>query len=567
MRTLVTVCLAAGLLLVMGHAAVVKAETPTFAYQTYIPGYYLGHGNDMVVDATGNAYVIASYYQDEHHLDILVVKLDAEGTPVWTLPIVGDELEHDFAEDIALDADGNVWMTGWTSSESFPIVNGMDSTLTGFVDAFITELDPDDGTILYSTFLGGDYTERGYGIAFNDAGEIFVVGQTGSTDFPTTDDAYQDHPGAPLYVYSDCFITKLSPDGREILYSTYFGGYKEDAAENLGLDPDGNIIISGTTTSDDFPLVNSIQSDPDRMFISKLSADGSTLLFSTYLGGDDIDYLRAMAVDSEGFVYITGETRSIDFPATAGAFQENFVGEILGCEEFFPSTYVNCFDAYVTKLATDGSGVVYGTFLGGDINDNGTNIVVDDAGRAYTVGFTGSSDYLGTGNLYAAIFTTKLSSSGGELEYALTKQSPSAGSGHGIALDPAGGVYITGAVGVPYDIYVAKLDGVGFAGVDREPGETSGRLSLEVTASNPFTTSTSFAYSLPAGAIAPLRLTVHDARGRAVKTLVDRVQAPGTYSVAWDGTDQAGRRVASGVYFCRVEWNGQSDARRIVLLK
>jgi hypothetical protein len=567
MKRLRAMSIAVTFILALGAACTGRAAAPAIEYQTSIPGYYLGNGDDIVADSEGNAYVIASWYEDHQHLDILVVKLDPEGSPVWTLPITGDPLQHDYASDITLDSSENVWITGYTASESFPLVNALDDSLTGFTEAFIMKLDPDNGTILYSTYLGGDYSERGYGITIDDAGEIYVVGSTGSTDFPTTPDAYQDHPSAPLYIYTDAFITKLSPQGDEILYSTYFGGFKDDYARNVRLDGAGNIIISGQTGADDFPLVNPIQTAPDGIFVSKLSADGSTLLFSTYLGGEDSETLRKMDVDAGGFVYITGQTRSIDYPATPGAFQDVFVGEILGCEEGFPAIDVNCFDGFLTKLATDGSEIVYSTFIRGSTNDRGSDVIVDNAGRAHVVGYTASADFLGTGNSTASIFVTELTADGGDINYALTRQSPGAGAGHGIALDGANDVFVTGVVGIPYKIYIAKLGGDETAGITREETDALGALHLGPAVPNPFNETTRVSYSLPSGGASPVSLRVHDARGRLVRTLFTGLKGPGTYSVAWDGTDNSGGPVASGVYFYRLEWNGRGDTRRVVVLK
>ncbi len=432
---------------------------PAFVYETIIPGYWLSRGLDMTVDADGNSYVIASWYQDHQHLDILVIKLDADGTPLWTLPIVGDPLEHDYPTDITLDNSNNVWVTGWTSSESFPIVDGFDDTLTGFVEVFIMKLDPADGSILYSTFLGGDYADRGEGITIGESGEVYVVGTTGSTDFPTTPDAYQSEPSAPLYIYTDAFITKLSPDGRTILYSTYFGGFKDDWAQNVALDPDNNIVFSGKTNADDFPLENPLMSDPNSIFISKLSADGSTLMFSTYFGGEDLDGLGGMAIDSENYVYITGSTRSIDFPTTPGAFQEDFVGEVLGCETVFPPTYYNCEDVFVTKLGTEGDGLVYSTFLAGSDIDHGRDIAVDDQGRAHVVGYTYSPDFPPDGGpgSGADIFLSRLDPGGSGLDFTILVDSSTPGAGHGAAVDNEGGVYLTAAKNAPADIYIAKI--------------------------------------------------------------------------------------------------------------
>ncbi len=557
--------------LLLGLVALPSAEAtePTFAYETMIDGYYLSHGKEAVVDEVGNAYVIASWYSDQQHLDILVIKLDPAGDPVWTVPIVGEELEHDSAADIALDSEGNLWITGWTSSDNFPTTpDALYPTQIHFQDAFLMKMDPEDGAILYCTYLGGDYTDRGAGITLNEANEIYVVGVTGSTDYPTTPDAYQGEPSAPLYAFTDAFITKFSPDGRTILYSTYFGGYEDDWAENVDLDQGQNIVVSGRTRSDDFPLINPIQSTPNTIFVSQLSADGSTLQFSTYLGGDDVDAVTSMAVDGEDYVYLTGYTRSIDFPTTPGSFQDTFIGEILGCEEGFPPVDVNCSDGFVVKMATDGTGMVYGTFLGGLLPDQGRAIAVDETGSAHVAGYTVSADFLGTGNVYASIFVAKLNPSGSELEFALTKQSSSANAGHGLALDASNDVYFAGAVHAPADIYIAKLftqpASVGSLG-DMDGGRG---LRLAPCTPNPFASAARIAYAIPstAGASA-VKLTVHDASGRLVRTLVEGTREPGVHSATWDGTDHAGQQVSTGVYLYNLRWNGEARSRRVLLLR
>jgi hypothetical protein len=446
-----------GIILVLAFAAPSFAEDPVPVYETTISGYYLASGQGVVVDNDGNAYVIGKEYEDHTHLDILIVKLDPGGNLIWTRLIVGDERQHDYATDLALDSENNVWVTGWTSSESFPVTpNALDNTLTGFTDVFLLKLSSEDGEILYGTFLGGDYDDRGESIAINDAGEIYLSGYTKSTDFPTVN-AYQDHPSAPLYVYQDAFITKLTAAGDSILYSTYFGGYKNDVAENIALDSQGNIIIAGQTNADDFPLVNPIQSEPNGLFVSKLSPDGSTLEFSTYLGGEDSDRLGGMVIDSDDNVYLAGSTRSINFPTTRGAYQEEFVGEILGCEIPFGGRY-NCDDVFATKLDTDGGGLLYSTYLGGSHIEECRDIAVDDRGRAHVVGYTNSMDFPPNGiDFSAEIFVSRFSATGSNLDYSYTVNSGSANAGHGVALDHSGNVYFTGAINVPADLYVSKL--------------------------------------------------------------------------------------------------------------
>jgi hypothetical protein len=553
------------LLAVAGLALTAQAEVPDYLYETYLDGYYLSRGKDLVVDEAGNAYVIASWYENQVKLDILIFKLDPEGTLVWTLPIVGDSGAHDSANDIALGPDGAVWVVGWTDSESFPTTpDALDDTLTGFRDAVIMKLDPDDGTILYSTLLGGDYTERGQGICVMDDGTVLVVGSTGSTDFPTTPGAYQEEPNAPLYIYTDAFITKLSADGGTILYSSHFGGFEDDGAIGADCDSEGNIVLAGYTYSDDIPLMNPIQSMPDYIFAAKLSSDLSTLGFGTYLGGADSDRLIGMAVGPDDHIYLVGVTRSINFPTTPGSFQEDFVGEILGCEEGFPSHDVNCDDGFLVKMATDGGGLAYSTYVGGVNHDFTSDVVVDDNGCAYVSGYTSSPSFLDGDNFSSGLFATKFNPEGNGIAWVVTKESGSANAGHGIAIDATLDVYFTGAVNVPADIYVAKLDASTETAV---PGGSSppgiGRLAPNYP--NPFNPSTTITFDLDHAQT--VKVTVLDIAGKRVATLEDGILASGRHEVVWHGTDDAGRTLPSGSYFVRVDSEDGTRTRKVTMIK
>ncbi|MHC5009230.1 MAG: SBBP repeat-containing protein, partial [Planctomycetota bacterium] len=445
----------------------------SLVYETTVTGFYLASGQQMTVDPQGNAYVAGRAIDAEN--DIVVVKLDAEGDLLWTTHIRGND--HDYATGVVLDDANDLYITGWTDSSDFPIVDGIQTTLTGFRDAFVMKLASQDGAILYSTFLGGDYADEAHGITLNGAGEIYLVGSTQSSDFPTVDPIQGGPIGNP-YSYSDAFITKLSADGSTILYSTYLGGAKDDRAVALELDADGNVIFAGNTDSANFPMMNPIQAayaGEQDIFVTRLSADGSVIDYSTYLGGEDWDRVARLVLDSSGNAYVAGSTRSIAFPTTPGAFQEQFVGAILGCEVPFGADH-NCDDAFVTKLTPDGSALAYSTYLGGTGTDEARDLAVDSAGRAHVVGYTVSQDFPPAGISSAAdIFVSKLGASGSELLYTHTTDSASANAGHGIAVDADDDVYFTGAINAPADVYIAKiteqsdcesdLDGDGSTGV------------------------------------------------------------------------------------------------------
>ncbi len=555
-----TVALAVAL--VAAFASTATAE-PSLAYETVIDGYTLASGRGLIVDEEGSAYVLARTVGDHSQSNALIAKLDPEGTEVWTTYIDGDG--HDYAEDLVLNGAGELLVTGWTDSDDFPTTpDALDSSLTGFRDVFLMRLSTEDGSILYSTLLGGDYTDEGHGIALNDEGEIYLVGSSGSTDFPTTPDAFQEEPSFPLYFFTDAFVAKLNPTGTAILYATYFGGQHDDAGRKIAVDPWGDIVIAGITSADDFPLVDPIASAPNEMFVSKLSADGSTLLFSTYLGGEDDDGLGAMAMDADGFVYVAGYTRSVGFPTTPGAFEDVFVGEINGCQTVFPVTYYNCEDGFITKLATDGSGLVYSTYLGGTRPDFIRDIEIGSDGSAYVAGYTSSEDFPGSDGTTYGLFLSKLNPAGAELAYTVTVWSGSYNAGHGVAVDTAGDAYFTGAVNVPADIYVAKVASSQLTGVDE--GEFASGYRLHQNSPNPFNPSTTIAFEIPAPARVTMR--VYDASGRVVRALIESEHRDaGGHAVSWDGRDDAGRSAASGVYFYRIEAGGQTLSQRMVLLK
>ncbi len=467
MKATVQPYLLAALLVALSAAALAHAQ-PTFVYETTVDGFYLSSGRGMAVDGEGNAYVIGSAYADHVHLDILVIKLGPDGTELWTTYIQGSG--HDYATGVAVDNAGDVFVTGWTDSDDFPILNAIKETRT-HRDAFVMKLSSEDGALLFSTYFGGSFSDHGGDIALNGDGEIYLVGYTESLDFPVTDDAIQDELNLLFGLPSDAFVTKLSPDAQTILYSTYLGGTTDDEGRSIGLDADGNIYVAGNTRSDDFPLADPVQpvhaGGFEDVFVARISANGSQLDYSTYLGGEDWDRVGRLVVDVAGNAYVAGSTRSMYFPTTPGAFQEEFVGEILGCEVPFGEDY-NCEDVFVTKLTPDGSALAFSTYLGGSTVEECRDVAVDGEGSVYVVGYTSSEDYPPADDDPATgIIVSKLDASGSDLLYTVTVWSGSRNAGHGITVDDLGDVYFCGAINVPADVYVAKLS-------ERPPGDLNG---------------------------------------------------------------------------------------------
>jgi len=304
--------------------------------------------------------------------------------------------DDDGARAVTIDAEGNAFITGFAeASESgpqFPSTPGSfqpepfgsiagdpdTDAMDPENDAFILKLNPSGTDLVYSTFLGGGKLDIGLAIVIDDHGAAYVCGNTISTNFPTLAGAFQQvRPG----FQQAGFVAKISPDGSSLEYGTYLGGSGFDGAHDLAVDPTGAVVVTGQTKSGDFPITDGVVGTTMlggiEAFVTHLSADGSTLLFSTVLSGsgDDIGY--GIALDADGNSYVAGSTDSADFPSTAGAFQPALAGEI---------------DAFVAKLSATGHALRYATYLGGSADDEAHALSLQSDGSAIIAGTTESPD-------------------------------------------------------------------------------------------------------------------------------------------------------------------------------
>src|SRR6266513_1028843 len=353
---------------------------------------------------------------------------------------------------IAVDAAGNAYVAGETVSSNFPTTAGAFQTtfgggVFGAGDAFVTKLNPTGSALVYSTYLGGSSSDAGYGIAVDAAGNAYVTGGTGSTDFPTTIGAFQTTKGGG---FRDAFVTKLNPTGSALVYSTYLGGSGDDYGEGIKLDAAGDAYLTGGTGLTGFPTTAGAfqrtfgapvcDGCTSNAFVTKLDPTGSALVYSTYLGGSGRDGGWGIAVDTLGNAYVTGGTSSTDFPTTAGALKTTSPGG----------------GAFVTKLNPTGSGLVYSTYLGGSGNDYGYGIAVDTLGNAYMTGVTFSTDFPttpgaiqttfgGGGGFFRGgdAFVTKLNPTGSALVYSTYLGVLGSDTGFAIALEYPN-AYVTG---------------------------------------------------------------------------------------------------------------------------
>jgi hypothetical protein len=232
----------------------------------------------------------------------------------------------DYGDDIAIDGGGSAYVVGETTSTNFPIMGAYQAANGGNSDTFVTKLNATGSAIIYSTYIGGSGNEGRGGIAVDTAGDVYVVGETRSTNFPTTPGAYQTVNRSSQ---NNAFVTKLNPFGNALIYSTYLGGNGFDSANAVAIDSGGNAYVAGQTAGfSNFPVLNAYQSSPTSYymaFVTKLNADGTSLLYSTVLGGNNYTYgAQSIAADNAGNVYVTGPTAATDFPVVGQIHPKRF---------------------------------------------------------------------------------------------------------------------------------------------------------------------------------------------------------------------------------------------------
>jgi subtilisin family serine protease len=429
--------------------------TAPTGWSTYLGGSMLDEPSALVVDAAGNTYVTGwtnsadfpatggKYLPDRYGQylhDGFVAKFRPDGTRAWAVYLGGTSEDKPHA--IAVDPSGNVYVAGETSSTDFPTTRGAyHRKLTSGGSAFVTKLDGSSGTIIYATYLGGTDSAQAQGIAVDGAGNAYVTGGAG-VNFPTTPGAFQRTGGG-------VFVAKLNPAGSGLVYSTFVGASGRGLA--ITVDSAGNAYLTGDTSASSFPTTSGAfqtsygGGDLDA-FLTELNPTGSGLIYSTFLGGTAWDDATGIARDGAGNVYITGTTRSANFPTSAGAPATRLSGGT---------------DAFVTKFSPGYSTLVYSTYLGGTRNEDGIGITADNSGNAYVLSSTYSSDLPTTTGAFQPMLlgaadaaVTKLSADGRSLIYS-TYLGGSSGDAFygfntgGVGLDGLGGVHVAGLTASP----------------------------------------------------------------------------------------------------------------------
>jgi hypothetical protein len=366
---------------------------PRLSYSTYIGGSVDDSVNSVAVDQFGRAYATGSttfgfptknaFQGNQVGIDAFVTKFFATGAGLIYSTFLGGS-GRDVGAAIAVDRFGSVYVAGETFSADFPVTSGaFQRTNHGGGDAFVTKLNPSGSSLAYSTFLGGNTFDEVSALALDSAHRVYIAGTTCSTDFPLRNAFQSTSNNADCFFnnavfFSSGFVTRLNASGTNVEYSTYLRGSVNDHVAGIAVDGTFHAYVTGATASADFPTTSGAFQRTLRgeinAFVTKFSADGRSLVYSTLLGGSGApqtfsgDQAQAIAVDSSNRAYVTGGTTSPDFPTTPGAFQRTIRGTT---------------NAFVTKLQIDGAGLIYSTFLGGHFSTQGNSIAVDAFGRAH----------------------------------------------------------------------------------------------------------------------------------------------------------------------------------------
>ena len=419
---------------------------PVIAFGTFVGGAGGTQALAVAMDSSGSAYVAGqtwplnfpttfSVSASIGNQDAFLVKLNPAGTQVVYATYFGG-LSTDSARGVAVDSTGNAYVTGFTYSSNFPVSGGAYRSPTlGQADAFVLKVNAAGSGIAYSALIGGAGNDFATGIAIDSTGSAYISGYTTSLAFPVTIGSLQPSYGGGI---QDAFIAKLNAAGSALVYATYLGGSGNDIANAIAVDASGEVYVAGYTDSSNLPVSNALYPRPTGegdAFVAKLTAAGSALVFSTYLGGTLTDIASALALDPVGNVYVAGSTLSTDFPVISGALQTVNHGS---------------YDAFVSKLNVSGNALLYSTYLGGEGPDQATGIVVDASGEAYVGGLTQSLQFPVVNAVQAMAqggqdaFAALVSAAGTSLSWSTYLGGSGDDQATGIAVDASGGVYVAG---------------------------------------------------------------------------------------------------------------------------
>jgi hypothetical protein len=445
---------------------------PVLNYSTYVAGSQGDLGQSIAVDSAGNAFITGLTFSPDfptknpyqpacascsNSPDVFVTKLNPTGTGLIYSTFLGGS-DYDQPSSIALDSAGHAVVAGRTSSNDFPTKNPIQNLSAPGPHGFVTSLSADGSALVFSTYLGGSGSDNVAGVTTDAKGNVYATGLTDSADFPVTP-ATNVIGTPPGYPQNDVFVAKLTSAGA-LVSATVIGPLASQSnpffqvnSAQIAADPEGNAYIAGGA-SGGFPVTpgvfEPVYKGPPPFcgsctmgFIAKLNPSGSAFTYATYLGGSGGDQVTGLAIDRAGNAYVTGNTSSIDFPTTPGAFQT-----------MLPTGGSPCCQTFVAKMNPTGTALVYGTYVAGTTSFRGsqaTGIAIDSAGEPVVTGFTGSQDFPLKDPLQSIIppggtatYVTKLNATGSAVLFSTFFSGSGGTEAAGLALDASGSVYITG---------------------------------------------------------------------------------------------------------------------------
>lgn len=450
--------------------------------------------------------------------DAFVARLNSTGSALIFSTYLGGSGSEPFgATNIGLDNSGNITVAGATASYNFPVTPGAFDTSYngaggyGYGDGFVTRLNPSGSALVWSTYLGGSDDEFVEPMTVLGSGDVIVGGGTFSANFPTTPGAYD----TSFNGVEDAYFARLNSTGSTLVWSTFLGGSGMEKGF-FALDPSGNIINGCWTQSSDFPVTpgaydTSFNGSQDGV-VSCLSADGSQLLWSTFVGSNLDDGFNSVAVQSNGDITVCGFTYSSNFPTTPGAFD---------------TTYNGGADAVVTRLNSTGSALVYSTFLGGTRNESPWAMTLDNQGMAVVEGWTLSRNFPVTPNAYDTSWN--------------------GGSGTG-------------------DVFISRLDLVPLGVEIGQPSGPVSSLAVSLGPPLPNPTRGPVSYTVTLSREAKVQVRLYDLTGRLVQSLVDQKLPAGVSRFTWS-PERSGSKAPSGAYLLRLDAEGVQKIRKFVLVR